>query len=58
MNFVTIPHMSVNCVLLNTGNPRVTPEVIRDVCLSARMMETNLYYSQIEDLMFEVNKFF
>ena len=36
------------------GNPRVTPEVTRDVCLLARMMAANLYYSQIEDLMFEV----
>jgi hypothetical protein len=32
----------------------VTPEVTRDVCLLARMMAANLYYSQIEDLMFEV----
>ena len=38
------------------GNPRVTPEVTRDVCLLARMMAANLYYSQIEDLMFEVNQ--
>lgn len=38
----------------STGNPRVTPEVTRDVCLLARMMAANLYYSQIEDLMFEV----
>ncbi|BAF24761.2 Os09g0315700 [Oryza sativa Japonica Group] len=37
-----------------TGNPRVTPEVTRDVCLLARMMAANLYCSQIEDLMFEV----
>eukprot|EP00252_Welwitschia_mirabilis_P018526 TRINITY_DN4115_c0_g1_i1.p1 TRINITY_DN4115_c0_g1~~TRINITY_DN4115_c0_g1_i1.p1 ORF type:complete len:964 (+),score=173.88 TRINITY_DN4115_c0_g1_i1:406-3297(+) len=37
------------------GNPRVTPEVTRDVCLLARMMATNLYYSQIEDLMFELS---
>lgn len=37
-----------------TGNPRVTPEVTRDVCLLARMMAANLYFSQIEDLMFEV----
>ncbi|GJN38580.1 hypothetical protein PR202_gb27635 [Eleusine coracana subsp. coracana] len=35
------------------GNPRVTPEVTRDVCLLARMMAANLYFSQIEDLMFE-----
>lgn len=39
---------------MHTGNPRVTPEVTRDVCLLARMMAANLYYSQIEDLMFEV----
>jgi phosphoenolpyruvate carboxylase len=38
------------------GNPRVTPEVTRDVCLLARMMAANLYFSQIEDLMFEVSK--
>lgn len=36
------------------GNPRVTPEVTRDVCLLARMMAANLYVSSIEDLMFEV----
>ncbi|KAJ6752002.1 hypothetical protein OIU85_002425 [Salix viminalis] len=35
--------------------PRVTPEVTRDVCLLARMMAANLYYSQIEDLMFELS---
>ncbi|KAE8675678.1 Phosphoenolpyruvate carboxylase 2 [Hibiscus syriacus] len=34
-------------------NPRVTPEVTRDVCLLARIMAANLYFSQIEDLMFE-----
>lgn len=39
----------------NAGNPRVTPEVTRDVCLLARMMAANLYFSQIEDLMFEVS---
>ncbi|KAF5938023.1 hypothetical protein HYC85_025529 [Camellia sinensis] len=38
-----------------TGNPRVTPEVTQDVCLLARMMATNLHYSQIEDLMFELS---
>ncbi|CAA2973022.1 Phosphoenolpyruvate carboxylase [Olea europaea subsp. europaea] len=37
------------------GNPRVTPEVTRDVCLLARMMAAKLYYSQIEDLMFELS---
>ncbi|TVU06053.1 hypothetical protein EJB05_49244, partial [Eragrostis curvula] len=37
------------------GNPRVTPEVTRDVCLLARMMAANLYCSQIDDLMFELS---
>ncbi|KAK0590993.1 hypothetical protein LWI29_034159 [Acer saccharum] len=37
------------------GNPRVTSEVTRDVCLLARMMAANLYFSQIEDLMFELS---
>jgi len=37
-----------------TGNPRVTPEVTREVCLLARMMATDLYFARIEDLMFEV----
>ncbi|CAN6177905.1 unnamed protein product, partial [Urochloa humidicola] len=37
------------------GNPRVTPEVTRDVCLLARMMAANLYISQIEELMFELS---
>ncbi|KAI3917668.1 hypothetical protein MKW98_021430 [Papaver atlanticum] len=37
------------------GNPMVTPEVTRDVCLLAKMMASNLYYSQIEDLMFELS---
>ncbi|XP_066307006.1 phosphoenolpyruvate carboxylase, housekeeping isozyme isoform X2 [Miscanthus floridulus] len=37
------------------GNPRVTPEVTRDVCLLARMMAANLYNAQIEDLMFELS---
>ncbi|KAL6579263.1 Phosphoenolpyruvate carboxylase 1 [Orobanche minor] len=36
-------------------NPRVTPEVTRDVCLLARMMAANVYFSQIEDLMFEMS---
>ncbi|KAL4339328.1 hypothetical protein GQ457_08G006710 [Hibiscus cannabinus] len=42
-------------LIYNTGNPRVTPEVTRDVCLLARMMAVNLYYSQIEDLIFELS---
>ncbi|GMH12624.1 hypothetical protein Nepgr_014465 [Nepenthes gracilis] len=37
------------------GNPRVTPEVTRDVCLLARMMAANKYFSQIDDLMFELS---
>ncbi|XP_002992495.2 phosphoenolpyruvate carboxylase [Selaginella moellendorffii] len=37
------------------GNPRVTPEVTRDVCLLARLMASSLYFSQIEDLMFELS---
>lgn len=44
------------CLIWTAGNPRVTPEVTRDVCLLARMMAANLYFSQIEDLMFEVSK--
>ena len=43
------------CLMCVAGNPRVTPEVTRDVCLLARMMAANLYFSQIEDLMFEVS---
>jgi phosphoenolpyruvate carboxylase len=38
------------------GNPQVTPEVTRDVCLLARLMAANLYFGQIEDLMFEVEQ--
>ncbi|KAJ8426174.1 hypothetical protein Cgig2_021028 [Carnegiea gigantea] len=33
------------------GNPRVTAQVTRDVCLLARMMAANLYFSEIEDLI-------
>ncbi|KAJ8445957.1 hypothetical protein Cgig2_001275 [Carnegiea gigantea] len=38
------------------GNPRVTGEVTKDVCLLARMVAAtaNLYFSQIDDLMFEL----
>lgn len=36
------------------GNPRVTPEVTRDVCLLARMMAANMYFSKMGSLMFEV----
>lgn len=45
-------------LIYDAGNPRVTPEVTRDVCLLARLMAANLYYSQIEDLMFEVFSFY
>eukprot|EP00249_Psilotum_nudum_P025002 c29345_g2_i1 orf=1-2079(-) len=37
------------------GNPRVTPEATRDVCLLARLMAANLYLNNIEDLMFELS---
>eukprot|EP00850_Spirogloea_muscicola_P011767 SM000074S21677 [mRNA] locus=s74:317687:324258:- [translate_table: standard] len=37
------------------GNPRVTPEVTRDVCLLSRLMSANLFLNQIEDLMFELS---
>lgn len=36
----------------------MTPEVTRDVCLLARMMAANMYFSQIEDLMFEVRSLY
>ncbi|PPR81805.1 hypothetical protein GOBAR_AA38908 [Gossypium barbadense] len=43
-------HRECFCIFLiyHAGNPRVTLEVIRDVCLLARMMAANLYYSQLE----------
>ncbi|KAK7277773.1 hypothetical protein RJT34_22790 [Clitoria ternatea] len=37
------------------GNPRVSPKVTREVCLLARMMAANMYFSNIEDLMFELS---
>ncbi|GBG60875.1 hypothetical protein CBR_g15996 [Chara braunii] len=37
------------------GNPRVTASVTWDVCLVARLMAANLYYNQIEPLMFELS---
>ncbi|KAJ8532157.1 hypothetical protein K7X08_012080 [Anisodus acutangulus] len=40
---------------VHASNPRVTPEVTRDVCLLARMMAAKLYFAQIEDLMFELS---
>ncbi|KAM0918087.1 hypothetical protein ACQ4PT_009061 [Festuca glaucescens] len=36
-------------------NPRVTPEVTRDVCLLARMMAANMYFSKMGSLMFELS---
>ncbi|KAK5840103.1 hypothetical protein PVK06_008977 [Gossypium arboreum] len=47
--------ISLNTMPSLKRNPRVTLEVTRDVCLLARMMAANLYYSQIEDLMFELS---
>ena len=46
---------STNDCFSYLGNPRVTPEVTRDVCLLARLMAANLYFTQIEELMFEVS---
>ena len=40
--------------LVCVGNPRVTPEVTRDVCYLSRMMAANLYFYGLEELMFEV----
>ncbi|KQK03254.1 phosphoenolpyruvate carboxylase 2 [Brachypodium distachyon] len=37
------------------GNPRVTPDVTRDVCLLARMMAANMYFSKMGGLMFELS---
>jgi hypothetical protein len=45
----TIYVLYFNLANFNAGNPRVTPEVTRDVCLLARMMAANLYCSEIED---------
>jgi hypothetical protein len=53
LNHATVVHYNSELMSM-TGNPRVTPEVTRDVCLLARMMAANLYNAQIEDLMFEV----
>ena len=57
LSFENVTESKLRCTLRRyviVGNPRVTPEVTRDVCLLARMMAANLYFSQIEDLMFEV----
>jgi phosphoenolpyruvate carboxylase len=35
-------------MLLYAGNPRVTPEVTRDVLLLSRLMAANLYFHEIE----------
>jgi hypothetical protein len=43
-----------HCISTNTGIQRVTPEVTTVACLLTKMMTSNLYCSQIEDLMFEV----
>jgi Phosphoenolpyruvate carboxylase len=50
--------MLISVIFFCSGNPRVTPEVTRDVCLLARLMAANLYFAQIEDLMFEVHSVF
>nr|GEW72645.1 phosphoenolpyruvate carboxylase gene [Tanacetum cinerariifolium] len=36
-------------------NLRTIPDVSRDACLLARMMATNMYFSQIKVLMFEMS---
>ncbi|PIA33268.1 hypothetical protein AQUCO_04200202v1 [Aquilegia coerulea] len=43
------------CSWMGGDRDGVTPEVTRDACLLARMIAANLYYSQIEDLMFELS---
>eukprot|EP00898_Chlorokybus_atmophyticus_P001914 jgi/Chlat1/2723/Chrsp182S08756 len=37
------------------GNPRVTPECTRDVCLLARLTAAELYFREVEALMFELS---
>ena len=37
------------------GNPFVTPEITRDVVISARLTAVNLYFKAIERLMFELS---
>ena len=37
------------------GNPFVTPETTRDVVITARLSAINLYFTAIEQLMFELS---
>ena len=37
------------------GNPFVTPETTRDVVITARLSAINLYFTSIEELMFELS---
>lgn len=37
------------------GNPFVTPETTRDVVITARLSAINLYFTDIEQLMFELS---
>lgn len=37
------------------GNPFVTPSTTRDVVITARLAATNLYFTQVEKLMFELS---
>lgn len=37
------------------GNPFVTPETTRDVVITARLSAVNLYFTAIEQLMFELS---
>lgn len=37
------------------GNPFVTPETTRDVVITARLSAINLYFTSIEQLMFELS---
>lgn len=37
------------------GNPFVTPQTSRDVVITARLAATNLYFTAVEKLMFELS---
>ena len=37
------------------GNPFVTPETTRDVVITARLSAVNLFFTAIEQLMFELS---
>ena len=37
------------------GNPFVTPETTREVVITARLSAVNLYFQQIEQLMFDLS---